>query len=281
MLKLMTKKLTRHGSTLSLPSQTERVKGTGKERLRQRLSYSLKRARGRVLRESNRLGGDSCNFQNNADSPHFQEIKNVHLEFEKFLNVVQDDLNNKLETLKKFKGNENVNLHDKSYASLQIFMLYKYADILRHFRSVSMKSANNICKNLGNKNQEKDEIQLVDQYKTILMKMKRRMKRMIDISEKYAVIEMFDTINMLTTASEDLNLSLSSEHDQHIRYTMSLGDLSQESSLGVEMSTRKTSHCSSSSSESSVVSSRRVSGNTFRSLTDHFSVLTKNYLNYV
>lgn len=269
MLKLMSAKLTRQSSTSSLPSLTR----SRKESLRRRLSYSLKRARGVRVGQERR----------EPNLERFIELKQVHTDFERFLGVVQADLEEKLDKLKRFKASDNINIHDKSYASLQIFMLHKYSHIVENFKTVSVKSAVNISKKLDkDKNKVKDIDDLVNQYKAILERMKRRMKRMIDVTEKYAVVEIFDTINLLTAASDDLNTSLNTGEDENkIRSVVSLGDLVTESSnistsSPSDVTPRKPSE-SSTSSDTSLGSSPVV--NTFRSFTDHVSVLTKTYLN--
>ena len=52
--------------------------------------------------------------------------------------------------------------------------------------------------------------------------MKRRMKDMIDVTDKYAVVEIFDNINILNEASKDLDKLRHPEEDRARRSVVSL-----------------------------------------------------------
>ena len=108
---------------------------------------------------------------------------------------------------------------------------------------------------------------------------------MIDVSEKYAVVEIFDTINILNEVSKDLASTANSDQRRSI---ISLGDL-HNTSLDYDFSSMENpSRKSSDSSLSSELSSGsqgqaddKVKGRTktLRSLSDHLCVLSKTYLN--
>merc|ERR1712107_286742 len=53
----------------------------------------------------------------------------------------------------------------------------------------------------------KDVEALVDKHMSIVGKMKRRMKQMLDVTEKYAVEDIFETINLLQQMSNKIKLS--------------------------------------------------------------------------
>ena len=118
-------------------------------------------------------------------------------EFELFTGAVLEDLEAKVASLKKFKASFTTSYHDRSYAALQIFMLQMYSSRIETFRSGSVKSIENICAMLEEGEPREKLNACVETFHCGLSKMKTRMKHMIDVSDKYAVIEIFDTINIL------------------------------------------------------------------------------------
>ena len=104
------------------------------------------------------------------------------------------------------------------------------------------------------------------QYGKSVSKMKRRMKDMIDVTDKYAVADIFDSINILNEASKDLD-SLDSSHSSARRSVVSLGG---------EESTQNISTISTRSDVTSLGQQRK--SKTLRSLSDHLAVLRRTYL---
>ena len=96
--------------------------------------------------------------------------------------------------------------------------------------------------------------------------MKRRMKDMIDVTDKYAVADIFDSINILNEASKDLD-SLDSSHSSARRSVVSLGG---------EESSQNISTISTTSDVTSLGQQRK--SKTLRSLSDHLAVLRRTYL---
>jgi len=219
--------------------------------------------------------------QSSAALPEeYQQLKKIKSEFDQFLSVVLDDLKIKLENLRKYKSSESSSLQDKNYAALQIFMLQKYSNRIQNFKTVSLQSVEQICQAHREANPYKKEAapQLVEKYSLILEKMKRRLKHMIDVSEKYAVVEIFDTIHILDEASKDLNCSAKSNQ----RSVMSLeNDILDCTTLSIHDCSRKSSETSTSSkSFSGPPSDEKTRGKTktLRSLSDHLCVLRKTYM---
>jgi len=262
--------LMRQPSTTSLPGK----KSPSRERQHKlRLSYSLKRIKGR---KTSRIEQASL-------PEEYVHLRKVNSEFEQFLDVVQDDLKVKLEKFKKFKSSENSSIHDRSYATLQIFMLQKYSNRIHNFKTVSVQSIESICQAHKNPQSPQAVTMLVEKYSKVLGKMKRRMKHMIDVSEKYAVVEIFDTINILNEVSKDLDSTANSDQRRSI---ISLGDLHNTSLDYAFASLENPSRKSSDSSMSSELSSGSQADEkgkwktkTLRSLSDHLCVLSKTYLN--
>ena len=109
--------------------------------------------------------------------------------------------------------------------------------------------------------------------------MKRRMKDMIDVTDKYAVVEIFDNINILNEASKDLDKLRHPEEDTARRSVVSLmsvpdGDVEdgvRKADVSPSSSFPETPYKSSSSGHDTNV-------RTLRSLSDHLCVLRKTYL---
>jgi len=262
--------LLRQASTTSLPGK----KSSSRERQHKlRLSYSLKRIKGRK----------TSRVEQAFLPEEYQHLRKVNSEFEQFLDVVLEDLKVKLEKLRKFKASDTSNIHDKSYATLQIFMLQKYSNRIHNFKTVSVQSIERICQAHREPQSPQTVTVMVEKYSKVLGKMKRRMKHMIDVSEKHAVVEIFDTINILNEVSKDLDSTANCDQRRSI---ISLGDL-QHTSLDCNFSSlgnpsRKYSESSmSSGSSSGTQPEEKVKGRTktLRSLSDHLCVLRKTYLN--
>merc|ERR1712215_403548 len=77
------------------------------------------------------------------------ELKFAHIEFENFITTVSEDLFTKIECLKTMKKNEMITWKDKSYASVQLFMLHQYLNRINRFQDVSRNSLDNIRKNMN------------------------------------------------------------------------------------------------------------------------------------
>ena len=109
--------------------------------------------------------------------------------------------------------------------------------------------------------------------------MKRRMKDMIDVTDKYAVVEIFDNINILNEASKDLDKLRHPEEDRARRSVVSLMSVPDGD---VEDGVRKADVMASTSfpeaSYKSPSSGHDTNVRTLRSLSDHLCVLRKTYL---
>jgi len=254
--------LARRPSTVSLPGKrfSQQVGSLQKTRL----SYSLKRIR-RRKKGDGASGSDSLSLSQLPES--YTDLKKIHSEFEQFLNVVVEDLSEKMENLQKYKNSDTVSAHDKNFVNLQLYMLVKYKNRIENFKTVSSRRVETICLAHNKKSSSDSVTDLVNKYSKAVSKMKRRMKDMIDVSDKYAVVDIFDTINILNEASKDLDSIDSSTLDKSRRSVVSLGD--RESFQ--DISTIST------SSDVTGLSQERKS-KTLRSLSDHLWVLRRSYL---
>ena len=122
----------------------------------------------------------------------------------------------------------------------------------------------------------------VFQYSKTVSKMKRRMKDMIDVTDKYAVVDIFDNINILNTASRDLDSlqdPATAEADRARRSIVSLMSVPQggEDNDIVEVGP-EVSEVSEDEIVKAPFSGPDTSARTLRSLSDHLCVLRKTYL---
>ena len=133
----------------------------------------------------------------------------------------------------------------------------------------------------------------VEKHMAIVGKMKRRMKQMLDVTEKYAVEDIFDTINLLQQMSNKIKLSpLEGEEERVSRLSrrsqsltvLGVDTVDSPSKVGVKLV--QASSSSSSRRSLSPLTERGGGGevggrkmNTFKSLSDHLAVLTKTYTN--
>merc|ERR1712045_720364 len=96
---------------------------------------------------------------------------------------------------------------DKNYyAGIQLFMLSKYGNRIERFRQVSRANLNAITNlEIDKENADHDTISdFVNKHVETIGKMKRRSKQILDISDKYAVENIIDNINLVTQLSESL-----------------------------------------------------------------------------
>ena len=210
----------------------------------------------------------------NAAFKQFDNLKKTHHEFEKFLAAVSGDLTVKSENLKALKNCLNTKLNDKSYAGVQLFMLSQYSHRINRFREVSRNSLDHIFKNIEKENNAQE---LIAKHIDILGKMKRRMKHIIDVSEKYAVENIFDSINLLREMSEAMEPSPPEKKVKmgKCKSMNSLHKIRHDTieSIGSDCDLKET------SSEASNVLTKSRKVNTLRSLSEHLAVLTKTYTN--
>ena len=127
--------------------------------------------------------------------------------FDQFLQVVQEDVKTKTKILQLLKLHDKINTNQKTYVAVQIFMLKRYSNRLRSFQKISDNSIGNICEEYGKHRDDNKISEIVNKHVDILQKMKRRVKHIIDVSEKYAVIDFVTVNNNFSEDSFDLDPS--------------------------------------------------------------------------
>ena len=142
------------------------------------------------------------------------------------MEVFEEDIKKKTTVLKSQRQNDQLSTNQKTYASVQSFMLKRYSNRIKSFQRASENSTENICGEYSKDNRnDKKVIDLVNKHIHALVKMKRRMKHIIDVSDKYAVIDLFATINVLSEESYDLDPLSSLKDAKDRRLTQSVSSL--------------------------------------------------------
>merc|ERR1711978_794354 len=117
---------------------------------------------------------------------------------------------------------------------------------------------------------------LIATHMRILVKMKRRLKHMMDVSDKYFLTDLMDTIHLLGKATSELAPPVEPFSVSSASSFLSL-DLSTSTSY-LSLSSPSVSYTSSSSSSSASSSApSRPKLRPFRSLVDQLVVLSKTY----
>ena len=129
-----------------------------------------------------------------------QRLQYSQTEFESFLDMVSTDLTDKTQKQKQLK------VSDGGFAKVQTFMLTKYINRIDRFRQVSRANMDHIVILADNKENVDSKVILdhVNKHVETIGKMKRRSKQILDISDKYAVENILDNINLVTQLSESL-----------------------------------------------------------------------------
>ena len=153
-------------------------------------------------------------------------------------------------------------------------MLRRYSKRISKFQAASVKSLKRISE--VSISDEETKV-LIATHMRILVKMKRRLKHMMDVSDKYFLTDLMDTIHLLGKATSELAppvepFSVSSASSCSSFLSL---DLSTSTSY-LSLSSPSVSYTSSSSSSSSSAPSRPKL-RPFRSLVDQLVVLSKTY----
>ena len=115
-------------------------------------------------------------------------FSHTHTEFLKFLEVVKEDIKDKSEQWDMVKKSETGLGKDiQKYAAIQMFMLRKFTRRMSKYERVLEVSVQRIC--LAHRNGDPVE-ELVARHHKVLLKLKRRLKHMLDVSDKYYIMDL-------------------------------------------------------------------------------------------
>jgi len=195
------------------------------------------------------------------------DLKAAQEHFDNFISEVSDDLLTKIAQLKSLKHNEAVPWTERSYASVQVIMLNQYVHRIKRFRVLSQNSLDKICKDL------KDEIKLkvlTEKHIDMLGKFKRRLKHMLDVTEKHVAAN-FSTISSLhqTLKTDEFLIARKTNEEQS-------GNKNKERLVSLH---RSISESGEMNEDVHVKTVKRQRLNSFKSFSDHLTVLTKTYTN--
>ena len=227
-----------------------------------------------------RMGSDS---ENNKEHEQISKLRKDHDLFEEFLNMVSSDLKEKIEKQKLFKGNDK-----NTYSDIQLFMLTKYENRIERFRQVSRINLVNIISVVGDKeNMDQGDItEHIKKHVEAIDKMKRRSKQILDISDKYAVEDIFDNINLVNECSTNLQPRSSTSSaraslgmrkwtsDSQMEARETPVEVMVRDQAAVAREVKALSAKSAGAGSSARLHSKRSA---LLSLTDHLAVLTKTY----
>ena len=177
-----------------------------------------------LKRWSKRLKGSSSNWEsqnvNEGDSMNhsasvFENIlfylyalKSSQSMFDQFTAAVEEDIKIKLNLLESTRLNMELSSNQKTFVNVQIMMLKCYSNRVKSFQKVSVNPISKICKEYSKDERDDGTIgYLVKKHIQGLVKMKRRMKQILDVSEKYAVIDLLDKGKVVDEQKINLNLS--------------------------------------------------------------------------
>jgi len=194
------------------------------------------------------------------------DLKNSQEDFENFISEVSNDLMRKIAQLKAMKHNQNVPWTERSYASVQIIMLNQYVHRIKRFKVLSNNSLETMAKAVKVETKMKT---LTAKHIDMLGKFKRRLKHMLDVTEKHVAVNML-TINVLHQRIQEddlLSQSLKEKKQESKQH---------ESSIAVQRSISETEE---NSEDAAFKRLKRPRLNSFRSISDHLTVLSKTYTN--
>jgi len=127
-----------------------------------------------------------------------QGVIQGHQEFTSFLSVVLADLRAKKAQLRQGLRDTN---SSQGFKRVQLFMINQYISRIHRFQAVADASLGSLCNGAAS---EAETRELEVKHLEVLLKMKRRMKQMMDVSEKYAVTQIFESINVINQLESEL-----------------------------------------------------------------------------
>merc|ERR1712024_150425 len=214
------------------------------------------------------------------------ELEQLQNEFESFLSVVNQDIEAKTEywsVLKKGEVERRASRGElgrrgkklETYASIQRFMLRRYSKRISRFLKASVESLRRICEVCSSEGERERAEELIDTHVHILVKMKRRLKHMMDVSDKYFLTDLADTLHLLGQATSELAPPIELERYMSSPSSCSSFDDLSTSTSYLSLSSPSISYISSSSASSTAPPHPKL--RPFRSLLDQLVVLGKTY----
>lgn len=198
----------------------------------------------------------------------FPKLQRIESEFHPFLITVRNDLIEKSATLKTLREHRDSNKLDKNHANVQLFMIQQYSQRLEQFDFLCKQS----LLKLSQRFLRGEELEAkVEKHISILNKMKRRMKMILDVSEKYVTLEVAEAVDQMKEFCEELTRIQTKS-----TLSSSLHNVLEEKKdyTDFTLSWRSRSLSDSSCADSGRQVPKR---NTFKSITEHLQIMTKTF----
>ena len=191
-------------------------------------------------------------------------------DFNNFSVMVKAHIGSKIEMMTELKCSCSASRGDRNYASIQLLMLHQYQQRLTKFELLCKASIENLCDLIQTDEELIDA--LMESHLTTLVKMKRRMKQMMDISEKYAVVEcLIDGVKEIQSLCEEMDPETESGG---IKLSSSMLEVDKAASEEVaKWKLRSLSE----SVDSGATAASKNKKRTFKSVADHLIVITKSF----
>ena len=203
----------------------------------------------------------------------YPQLEKINADFTEFGCVVKRDLDDKTVILMKLRDDKKSTRLDKNYARIQLFMLNQYNQRLTKFNFLYQQSLLKMSKKyLGGE----DLTDMVRVHGDIVIKMKRRLKMMIDVTEKYVDVEVIEAVNQMKNFCHDLDTMSHSKLSSSLHSLDCLPEVNRDFAE-FTLSWRSKSLSDFTSPDLDQKGKRRRE--TFRSVTDHLSTITKS-MNY-
>ena len=201
----------------------------------------------------------------------YPELQKINADFTEFSCVVKRDLDDKTVVLMNLKEDKWSTRSDKSYARIQLFMMNQYVKRLSRFDFLHQQSLLKMSKRYL---RGEDLTDMVTVHGNIVTKMLRRMKMMMDVTEKYVDSEAMDAVHQMKTFCQNLDsryLSASKFSSLH-----SLDGLPEVNKDFAEFTLSWRSKSLSDFMSPDLDEKGKRKRDTFRSVTDHFSIISKS-----
>ena len=202
----------------------------------------------------------------------YPDLQKMNADFTEFGCVVKRDLEKKTVILMNLRNDKRSTRSDKSYARIQLFMLNQYNQRLTRFDFLYQQSLLKMSKRYLCGDDLSDIFRV---HRDIVTKMKRRMKMMMDVTEKYVDTEAMEAVNQMKNFCQDLD----SRYSNYSKFSSSLHSLDGLQEVNKDfaeftLSWRSKSMSDFMSPDFDLKEKRRR--DTFRSVTDHFSTISKS-----
>ena len=202
----------------------------------------------------------------------YPELQKINADFTEFSCVVKRDLDDKIVVLMNLKEDKWSTRSDKSYARIQLFMMNQYVKRLSRFDFLHQQSLLKMSKRYL---RGEDLTDMVTVHGNIVTKMLRRMKMMMDVTEKYVDSEAMDAVHQMKTFCQNLD----SRYLSASKFSSSLHSLDGLPEVNKDFAEFTLSWRSKSLSDSlspDLDEKGKRKRDTFRSVTDHFSIISKS-----